>query len=129
AVAAAKVLALAGALEAARRQCFEPDEQAPESRGRRVFDHIIAQDRVDACGALEDAAHPLHAAEQISREPGIPEQMIVQEIEMSSGQARDFRKRIVHQLRVERASSREKTVLVAEGAMVRTASRDDNRVG
>ncbi len=47
---------------------------------------------------------------------------------MSAGKAGNFGKRVVHELRVERAPSREETILVAEGAMMGTASRDDNRV-
>ncbi len=126
AIVAAEVLALAGALEAARGERFEPNEQAPESCRRRVFDAIIAQDRVDSCGCLKDAAHSFHAAEEISGEPGIPEEMIVQEVEMSAGKAGNFGKRVIHELRIERAPSCKETILVAEGAMMRTASRDDN---
>ena len=96
AIAAAEVLALAGALEAAAGKRFEADKQTSQTGGSRLFDHIIAQDRVDCCGALKDAAHPSHAAEEISREPRIPEEMIVQEVEMPAGKAGNFGERVVH---------------------------------
>ncbi len=63
-----------------------------------------------------------------SRANRVPKEMIVQEVEMPAGKPGNFGKRVVHDLRVERAASREKTILVAEGAMMGTASRDDNRV-
>src|SRR5262249_48508969 len=129
AVATAEVLALASAFEAAAGKRFEPDEQAPQSCGCRFFDQIIAQDRVDRCGCLKHAAHPLHAAEQISHEPGIPEKVIVQEVEVSAGKAGNFGKCVVHELGVKRAPTREECVLVAEGAVVWATSRYDNRVG
>src|SRR3954470_23944660 len=48
---------------------------------------------------------------------------------MPAGQTRNLRERLVHALRVEGAASFEETILVAEGAMVRTAARDHNRIG
>ena len=47
---------------------------------------------------------------------------------MSPRQAGNLSKCVVDELGVERAPSREEPVLVAEGAMMRAASRDDNRV-
>ena len=85
AVAAAEVLALAGAREAAGDERFESDEQAPQPRGRGLFDQVVVAGSSPPCGRLEDAAHPAHAAEQIAGEPGVPEEMIVQEVEVSPG--------------------------------------------
>src|SRR4029077_7819087 len=107
---------------------FEPDEEAAKSRGRGLFDHVVAQDRIDGCGPLEDPAHPSHASEQSASEPRIPEEVIVEKVEMSAGKAGNLSESVVYELRVERAPSREETVFVAERAMVWTSSGDDNRV-
>src|SRR5438552_970319 len=105
AVIPAEILALAGACEAAARKRFEANEQTSQTGGGRLFDQIIAQDRIDRGGSLKDAAHSLHAAEQISREPGISEKVIVEEVEMPAGKARNLGQRIIHELCVERAPS------------------------
>ncbi len=128
AVIPAEILALAGTCEAVAGKRFEADKQTSETGSGGLFDQIVAQDRVDGCGSLKDAAHSLHAVEEISRKPGIPEKVIVEKIEMSPRQTGNLGQRIVHELRVERSSSREERVFVAEGAMVGAAARDDNRV-
>src|SRR5205807_8155638 len=128
AVIPAEVLALARAFQATARKRFETYEETSQTGGCRFFDQIVAQDRIDSGGALKDAAHPLHAAEQLAREPGISEKMIVEKIKMPARKARNLGQGIVHDLRVERAPAGEEPVLVAEGAMMRAASRNDNRV-
>ena len=67
--------------------------------------------------------------EQRRGEAAVAEQMIVEEIEMAPGQARDLGERVVHALRVERSAALEERVLVAEVAVLRTAARHDDRVG
>ncbi len=128
-VAAAEVLALARAREPAGRQRLESDEQAAQSCGRSLFDDVVAKDRVHRRGALEDPAHSPHAAEEFFGEPRIPEEVVVQEVEVAARKAGDFGERGVHALRVERGAAVEEGVLVAEGAVVRAASRDDDGVG
>src|SRR6188474_1747401 len=54
--------------------------------------------------------------------------MVVKEVEMSAGKACDFGERVIHDLRVERATSREESILVTESTMMRAAARDDNRI-
>ena len=65
---------------------------------------------------------------EISAEPRVTQEMIIEEIKMPAGKPVNLGERVVHELRVERTASREEAVLVAEGAMMRTASRDDNRI-
>ena len=120
-IAPAEILALAGAGQGAGRKRLESDEYAAESRGRRLFDKVVAKNGVYGCRPLKDAAHTSHTLEQRSGETGMPKQMIVEEVEMATRQALDLGQRLVHLLRVERAPAREETVLVAEGAVVRTA--------
>src|SRR5207247_11430295 len=91
----AEVLPLAGALEATTRERFEPHKQTSQTGGGRLFDQIIAQNRVDSRRSLKDAAHPLHAAEQLARESWIPKEMIVQKVEVPPRQARNFSQRVV----------------------------------
>ena len=59
----------------------------------------------------------------------IAEEMIVEKVEMPSGQPRDLRQRVVHALRVERSAAFEERVLVTEIAVLGTSARDDKRVG
>ena len=99
------------------------------ARGRGLLDDVVAQDRVHRRRALKDSAHSPHAAEQFPREPRISEEVVVQEVEVTARKAFDLRERGVHALRVERGTSGEEGVLVAEGAVVRAAPRDHDRVG
>jgi len=120
AIVAAQVLPLAGAGQAAGRERLESDEEAPESRRRRVFDDVIAQDGIDGRGPLEHTPHSPHAAEQIPREARIAQEMVVEEIEVAARESGDLGKRRVDGLGVERAPAREEPVLVAERTVVRT---------
>ena len=112
----------------ARRQRFEADEQAAQPGASRELDRVVAQDRIDRRGALEHAVHAAHAGEEVSREPAVAEQVIVEEIEMPARQPRDFGQRIVDALRVKRSPAFEERVLVTERAVVRAAARYDDRV-
>ena len=100
----------------------------PTKRLRSALDEISAQDGVDGRRPLEESLHPAHAVEQRTREADIAEQMIVQEVEMASGQARDLGERVVHALRVEPSTAGEEGVLVAEVAMLRAPAGHDNGV-
>ena len=108
---------------------LEPDEEAAQPGLRGALDQIAAQDRIDGRRALEEPVHPAHAVEQRAREAPVAEQMVVEEIEMASGQPRDFGERVVHALGVERSAAGEERVLVAEVAVLRAAARDDDGVG
>ena len=55
--------------------------------------------------------------------------MIVEKVKMTAGKTSNFRQRIIDKLRVETATSGEEGIFVTEGAVVRAASRNDNRVG
>src|ERR1043166_6654281 len=89
-----------------------------QTGGGRIFDQIVAQNRVDRSCSLKHAAHSLHAAEQIAREPGISEKMIVEKVEMPPRQSRNLSQRVVHGLCVERAPAGEERILVTERAMM-----------
>ena len=59
----------------------------------------------------------------------VAEQVIVEEVEMTSGQPVDLSERVVYPLGVEGAAAVEERVLVAEVAVLRTSARDHDRVG
>src|SRR5689334_13694562 len=55
--------------------------------------------------------------------------MIIQKVEMPARQSLDLRQRVVHVLYIERAAAFIKGFLIAEVTGMRTAARDDDRVG
>src|SRR2546421_4530625 len=55
--------------------------------------------------------------------------MIVEEVEMTPRQTNNFRQCIIDKLRIETATSGKKGIFVAEGAVVRAASRYHDRIG
>src|SRR5262245_5396049 len=57
AVATAEVLTFSGGFEPAAGKRFESYEETSQACRCGVFYQIIAQDRVDGCGCLKDAAH------------------------------------------------------------------------
>ena len=61
--------------------------------------------------------------------PPVAEQMIVEEVEMASGQPLDLGQRIVDPLGVEAAAALKEGVFVAEVAVLRTSARHDDGVG
>ena len=127
-VVASEILAFVAQREVARRERLEPDEQAAQPGFRGALDQIASEHGIDRRCALEQPPHSPHALEQRRRKPSVPEQMIVEEVEVPAGQSIDLGERIVYALRVERASALEEGVLVAEVAMLRTSARDDDRV-
>lgn len=127
-IVAAQVLALVATDEIAGREGFEPDEEAAKAGGCGSLDQIAAKHGVDGRRSLEKPVHPAHPVEQRAAEALIAEQMIVEEIEMPPGQARDFRERVINTLRVERAAAGEEGILVAEVAVLRAPARDHDGV-
>ena len=128
-IVAAQVLALVAADEIAGCEGLEPDEQAAKPGGRGPLDQIAAQHGVDGRRPLEEPVHPAHAVEERPAEALVAEQMVVEEIEVASGQPRDFGERVVHPLRVERAPAGEEGILVAEIAVLRAPARDHDGIG
>jgi len=63
---------------------------------------------------------------EISREPRVTQEMIIEEIKMAAGKPLNLGESVVYDLRVERTSSFEEAVLVTEGAMMWTSARNDN---
>src|SRR5205807_6025548 len=92
------------------------------------FNQVIAQDRIDRRGTLKHSIHSTHPAKQLAREARLSEEMIVEKIQMPSRQPRDFCQRVIDKLRIESASALEERVFVTEGAVVRAAARNDDRV-
>ncbi len=109
-------------------ECFESDEQASQSGGDRPFEQIALEDRIHRAGGLPHPAHAAHAVEERRREAPVAEQVVVEKVQVTPGQALDFRKRRIDGLRVKPATALEERVLVAEIADVRTTARDDDRV-
>src|SRR6266542_3545926 len=120
-IVASEVLSFARAFEAAARKCFEPHEQTSQTRGGRVLNQVIAQDRIHCRRSLKDAAHAFHPAKQLARKPDIAEKMIVQKIKMPARQSGNLSERVVDHLGVEASPAGEERVLVTERAMVRAA--------
>jgi hypothetical protein len=54
--------------------------------------------------------------------------VIVQKVEVTSRQPIDLRERVIHALGVERATAFEERILVTEVAVLRTSTRDDDRI-
>ena len=86
-VVAAEVLEFVTAGEVPRRQGLEPHEEAPQAGLRGPHDQVAAQNRIDGRRALKQTVHPAHTLEQRGGKARIAEQMVVEEIEMTSGQA------------------------------------------
>src|SRR5205823_222728 len=78
--------------------------------------------------SLKDSAHSFYAAKQLARKARIPKKMIVEKVKMTAGKTSYFRQRIIDKLRVETATPGEEGIFVTEGAVVRAASRNDDRV-
>jgi len=127
-VIAAEILPFIAAGEIAGGERFESHEETSKSSGRRALDQIAAENRIDRGRALEQPAHPAHALEQRFAESSVAQQMVVEKIEMPARQPIDFRQRLVHTLRVERAAAVKERVLVTEVAMLRTTPGDDDGV-
>jgi hypothetical protein len=127
-VIASEVLPLVAAHEIRRREGLEADEQAAQSRGRRAFGDVAAQDRIDRRRALKEPSNAAHAIEQRRGKAGIAEQVIVEKVEMATRQALDLGEGIVDALGVEGSAAVEERVLVAEIAVLRAAARHDDRI-
>ncbi len=128
-VIAAQVLVLALLGEIGRVERLEADEETPEARIHRALDEPGCEHGVHRAGGLPEPSHAPHAVEERRREAAIAEQVIVEEVEMASGQAVDLGQGSVHGSRVERPPALEEGLLVAEVADVRTPARHDDGVG
>ena len=118
-VVAAEVLPLVASLEVAGGEGLESDEDAAQACICCTFDEVAAQDGVDGGCTLEEATHSLHAIEECFGKAAVAEKMIVEEIEMTSGQAVDLGECVVDTLGVEAAATLKEGVFVAEVAMLR----------
>ena len=127
-VVAVEVLDLALGAEARGIERLEADEEAAQARLHRLLEQRRLQDRAHGPRRLPDALHPPHPLEERRGEAHVAEQVIVQEVEVAAGKARDLGERLVHALRVEALASLEEGLLVAEVAGVRAASRHHDGV-
>src|SRR5437763_17129621 len=84
---------------------------------------------MDRGRALKYSVHAAHSAKQFTSKTDIAQQMIVQEIEVSPGQTGNLCERVVNHLGVVPAAAGEESVFVTERAVMRTATRNHNRVG
>ena len=85
-VVPAEVLSLVALHQIAGRERLESDEDAAEPGLGRALDQIATKDRVHRRRTLEEPAHAAHAVEQRRREVRIAQQVIVEKVEMPSGQ-------------------------------------------
>jgi hypothetical protein len=127
-VIAAEILALVAAAQVAGRQRFETYKDASQACFGGALNEIAAQNGVDCRGSLEETAHAFHAGEERLSKVAITEQMVIEEVEMTAGQAVNFGKRPVNTLRVEAAAALKESVLVTEVAMLRAAPSDNDGV-
>ena len=70
-------------------------------------------------------SHPGHGAEQLAGELALAEDVVVEEVEMATGQGVDLGQGVVDLLGVEASSAGEERVLVAEVAGVGAAPGHD----
>src|SRR5882724_3958925 len=127
-VVTAQILSLVASLEVLRCKRLKPHEDAAQSRLRGTLDQVAAQNGIHGCCALKQPLHALHAIKQRFPKTPITEQMIVKEIEMTSGQPLDLSQRIIHSLCVESSATLKECVFIAEITMLRTSARHDNGI-
>src|SRR5207249_421747 len=106
----------------------ESHEQASQARSGGALEKIWHEHSIDGPRRLPEAAHPLHPVEQARRKSAIAEEMIVEEVQMTTGQPLDLGQGGIDRLRVKPFAAFEKRLLVAEVTDMRTAARDDNRI-
>ncbi len=64
---------------------FEADKHTAHACLCGTFDQVSLQDRGDGACALENATHAAHAVEEGGGEATVPEEVVVEEIEMPPG--------------------------------------------
>lgn len=128
-VVAADVVLFAGLGQVRRRQRLEPDEDASQPCFGGQFEQTGFEQGAYGRGTLKQPVHSLHAAEQSFGEPWIAEQVVVEEVEVPTGQRFDVGQRVLDALGVEADTVAEESRHVAEVAAVRTAARHRQGVG
>ena len=129
-VVPAQVLPLALRAQAlGARASRSPRRGCAGRRPTAALEEAGTQHGVHRARGLPEPAHPPHPVEERPGEGGVAEEVVVEEVEVPPGQPLDLRERVLDRLHVEGAPSREEGVLVAEGAGVRAAARDHDRVG
>src|SRR5262249_32440592 len=100
------ILALLGQIRGVHR--LESYEEASQAGTDCFLQQARAlQDGLDGPGRLPEPSHPPHAVEQGSREPRIPEQVVIEKVKVTPGQPVDLRERIIDGLRIELLSALE----------------------
>ena len=67
---------------------FEADEQTPQPSLDGSLDHGGPQHRLHRCGLLPEPSHPRHAFVRFRGEPGVPEEVIIEEVDADLATAR-----------------------------------------
>ena len=98
AVVTAKVLQLSLFPQVRRAERLEAHEEAAEARFDGALEQTRPQHGGDRARRLPDPVHALHAVEQRSREPRVPEEVVVEEVEVTARQARDLRESVFNRL-------------------------------
>jgi hypothetical protein len=80
---------------------FESDKETAQPACDSLFQQTRLQHRIDSAGSLPQAAHTQHAFEERGSKRPVAKQMIVQEIQVSAGQAPYLCKSGVDRLRIE----------------------------
>jgi hypothetical protein len=128
-VVVVQVLELAAGAQGRRVQRLEAHEEAAQAGLGRTFEEPGAQHRLDRARRLPEPSHAAHTREEGAGETRVAQQVVVEEVEMSSREPLDLPERGVHTLGVEAAAPGEEGVLVAEVTVVRTPPRHHDGVG
>src|SRR5262245_53281063 len=107
---------------------LEPDEQTAEPGVACPFEQTRRQNRLDGARGLPEATHPGHAVEEGTGEGRVAEEVVVEEVEVATGEAIDLGQSIVDRLRVELAATLEEGGFVAEVAGMGASAGNDDRV-
>ena len=116
AVVAVEVLELPLLAQVLRAERFKPHEETAQPGRGSLLEQPGAQHRWHRARGLPHPVHSPHPLEERGREAHVAEEMIVEEVEVLSGESVDLGKRVIHRLGVEPFPALEEGFLVAEVA-------------
>src|SRR5438552_437257 len=124
------VLVFALIREVGRIYSLEADEQTAQSGSHAFLQQPrLFQHRLDRAGSLPQPPHAAHAVEERLGEGWTAKEMVIEKVQVASRKTFDLGQRVLDRLYVVLLPALEKGHLIAEVADVRTAARDDDRVG
>jgi hypothetical protein len=127
-VVAAHVLVLPLLDEVVGVERLEADKQAAQPCVNRTFEKVWREHRIHGARRLPEPAHTAHTLEEGGGEAPVAEEMIVEKVQVTAGQAIDLRERFVDGLRIEGPPALEERLLVAEVADMGAPARHHDRI-